>query len=227
MASCKGPILAALIYILSTAPAKRFRFALPKKGNESWAGLMLFCFFAVRSWRRCRRSVLHCCATGGRKGWRRFTLTSDNSNMNEQINKQTKTKSKLPQCCLFANRLEKPCYSKIPTSDFGPETTSQVNSPRSLLVNSRLVTLFQGQSRLSKFYCNRASPVGSQISGIAATSILFLFVCLFVLYKQITNITNGNSIRISMQIERSGTWKVRHLNQRRSKVDPKANSRLG
>ena len=114
--------------------------------------------------------------------------------MNEQINKQTKTKSKLPQCCLFANRLEKPCYSKIPTSDFGPETTSQVNSPRSLLVNSRLVTLFQGQSRLSKFYCNRASPVGSQISGIAATSILFLFVCLFVLCKQITNITNGNSI---------------------------------
>ena len=109
MASCKGPILAALIYILSTAPAKRFRFALPKKGNESWAGLMLFCFFAVRSWRRCHRSVLHCCATGGRKGWRRFTLTSDNNNMNEQINKQTKTKSKLPQCCLFANRLEKPC----------------------------------------------------------------------------------------------------------------------
>ena len=45
MASCKGPILAALIYILSTAPAKSFRFAFPKKGNESWAGLMLFCFF--------------------------------------------------------------------------------------------------------------------------------------------------------------------------------------
>ena len=51
--------------------------------------------------------------------------TSDNSNMKEQINKQTKTKSKLPQCHLFANRLEKPCYSKISTSDFGPETTSQ------------------------------------------------------------------------------------------------------
>ena len=47
MASCKGPILAALIYILSTAPAKSFRFAFPKKGNESWAGLMLFCFFLV------------------------------------------------------------------------------------------------------------------------------------------------------------------------------------